>query len=269
MPYGTKGLITVFILSVRWVHEGDIMPSSFIPQTTFCNHHRHSQNSPFRVIVFLKDSARLHPVFTSGHSATVILIELVVSLAPNPQRGGPDLCIYVPQWTSNTSNCKLSHCTRLWPSFIHLPSSQSMWYRRNISWGFRRFLWKNKDYVLSNVTSSSCLPSHMASHSRKPWTYNLFHELRCGHIPSNVYTKILYELLVSHIPAHRTLLEIWNMYVWYASDGTWCQHRDVASKALLQTVYSLIKHVHAQIFCSAACLEDCMSTLSSCALSSE
>jgi hypothetical protein len=54
----------------------------------------------------LEDSARFvyawefdHPVFTSLDFTTIIffLRIMFVSLASNPQFGGPDFCIYVPQ----------------------------------------------------------------------------------------------------------------------------------------------------------------------------
>jgi hypothetical protein len=40
----------------------------------------------------------LHPVFTSLDFATIIFLQSkLVSPASNPQPGGPDLSIYVPQ----------------------------------------------------------------------------------------------------------------------------------------------------------------------------
>jgi hypothetical protein len=45
----------------------------------------------------LENSARFDPVFTSLDFAAIIFLQSkVVSLAPNPQPGGPDPCIYVP-----------------------------------------------------------------------------------------------------------------------------------------------------------------------------
>jgi hypothetical protein len=45
----------------------------------------------------LVDSARLHPVFICLDFATVFFLLIkVVSLASNPQQGGPSPCTYVP-----------------------------------------------------------------------------------------------------------------------------------------------------------------------------
>jgi hypothetical protein len=53
-----------------------------------------SHSIPYKILPDLLD----HPVFTSLDFATVIFLQSkVVSLASNPQPGGPGLCIYVPQ----------------------------------------------------------------------------------------------------------------------------------------------------------------------------
>jgi hypothetical protein len=45
----------------------------------------------------LEESARLHAVFTSLDYETIFFLQSkVVSLASNPQPGGPGLCVYAP-----------------------------------------------------------------------------------------------------------------------------------------------------------------------------
>jgi hypothetical protein len=75
---------------------------SYIPEDrtvhSFPIHH-YWQNSPYGPQPSLEYPARLHPVFTSFDFTTIIFLQTkVVSLASNPKPGGPDPCVYVPQW---------------------------------------------------------------------------------------------------------------------------------------------------------------------------
>jgi hypothetical protein len=62
------------------------------------------QNSHFLAIAFLRWFCQIclesdHPLFTSLSFETIIFLQSkVVSLASNPQPGGPGLCIYVSRW---------------------------------------------------------------------------------------------------------------------------------------------------------------------------
>jgi hypothetical protein len=68
----------------------------------------------------LEDTARSDPIFTSLDFVTIFFLQSkVVSLASNPQPGGPGLCIYAP---SDREAQIYPKCTRF--SFIAFYDSQ-------------------------------------------------------------------------------------------------------------------------------------------------
>jgi hypothetical protein len=88
-------------MSDYWLQKLDLesVPFALASVLYFIDHHRHFQAALFFLkAALVRRLCQFPQVFTFLDFATIILLQSnVVSLAFNPQSGGPGLCIYVPQ----------------------------------------------------------------------------------------------------------------------------------------------------------------------------